>query len=134
MKRLLEDQVLHQLEKQRIVVNEASDKVDFVQQKVVTIEKHLPIMIQEILEYYFDKKVSNLLTTMVTKEEFKDSMAVKLDYQVFRDYEKMVASDRTQELKNFQYEEKLFNLDRALQNYVTKDDQVIEMANKVNIE
>ena len=101
MKRLMEDQVLHQLEKQRIVVNEASDKVDFVQSKVVTIEKHLPIMIQEILEYYFDKKVSNLLSTVVTKEEFKEKMSVKLDYQVFRDYEKMVASDRTQELKNF---------------------------------
>ena len=58
-------------------------------------------MIQEILEYYFDKKVSDLLSKLVTKDEFKDSLSVKLDFSVFRDYEKTIAADRTQELKNF---------------------------------
>ena len=52
-------------------------------------------MIQEILEYYFDKKVSDLLAQFVTKEEFKKSLSYKLDYSVFRDYEKLISSDRT---------------------------------------
>ena len=52
-------------------------------------------MIQEILEYYFDKKLSDLLSTLVTQEEFKANMQRKLDYTVFRDYEKMIDLDRT---------------------------------------
>ena len=52
-------------------------------------------MIQEILEYYFDKKVSDLLAQLVTKKEFKESLSVKLDNKTFREYEKMIASDRT---------------------------------------
>ena len=66
MKRLLEDQVLQQVEKQRLVVNETSDKVDFLQSKLLTIERHLPVMIQEISEYYFEKKVGDLLSKLVT--------------------------------------------------------------------
>lgn len=78
-----------------MMVNESTDKVDFLQSKLLTIEKHLPVMIQEILEYYFDKKISEHLSNMVTKDEFKDRLSVKLDNAVFRDYEKMIASDRT---------------------------------------
>ena len=58
-------------------------------------------MIQEILEYYFDKKLSDLLANLVTREEFKEGLSRKLDYCIFRDYEKMISTDRTQELKNF---------------------------------
>ena len=101
MKRLIEDQVLTTLDKQRIIVNENTDKTDAVQQKMFTIESHLPVMIQEILEYYFDKKLSDLLATLVTREEFKEGLGRKLDYCIFRDYEKMISTDRTQELKNF---------------------------------
>lgn len=67
----MEDTVLTSLEKQRLVVNETSDKVDYLQSKVITIEKHLPVMIQEILEFYFDKKVNDLLGRLVTKDDFK---------------------------------------------------------------
>ena len=45
MKRLVEDRVLLQMEKERVIVNETADKVDTVQQKVATIERHLPVMI-----------------------------------------------------------------------------------------
>ena len=103
MKALVDEKVLPQIEKQRLVVNENSDKVDYLQSKLLTIERHLPVMIQEILEFYFEKKVSDLISKVVTKDEFKEALSIKLDYQVFRDYEKMVQSDRTQELKNFKY-------------------------------
>ena len=92
---MLEDQVLTTMEKQRLIVNETSDKVDYLQQKVLTNENHLPMMVQEILELYFDKKVNNLLSKMVTKTEFSKALSVKLDNSIFRDYEKMIASDRT---------------------------------------
>ena len=88
-------------------------------------------MIQEILEYYFDKKVTDLLNKFVTKEDFKERLSIKLDYSTFRDYEKMLASDRTQELKNFQYDEKIYNLQKSLNLYVTKEDLNFEMSDKV---
>ena len=88
-------------------------------------------MIQEILEYYFDKKVTDLLNNFVTREDFKERLSVKLDYSTFRDYEKMVASDRTQELKNFSYDEKIFNLQKNMNLYVTKEDFNFEMSDKV---
>lgn len=114
--------MLQQVEKQRLMVNESSDKVDFLQSKLLTIEKHLPVMIQEILEYYFDKRLNEQITQMVTKDEFKERLSLKLDNQTFRDYEKMIASDRTQELKNFKYEEKLFKLEKQFLSYVTKEE------------
>jgi len=95
LKTLIDDKVILQMENQRLVVTENSDKLDFLQSKLMTIERHLPVMIQEILEFYFEKKVSNLVSKIVTKDEFKSALAVKLDYQVFRDYEKGVAADRT---------------------------------------
>ena len=91
----------------------------------------MPVMIQEILEYYFDKKVTDLLNNFVTREDFKERLSVKLDYSTFRDYEKMVASDRTQELKNFSYDEKIFNLQKNMNLYVTKEDFNFEMSDKV---
>lgn len=45
----------------------------------------------------------------------------------------MIASDRSQELKNFQYEEALFNLERTFSSYVTKDDLTVEMREKVSL-
>ena len=66
--------------------------------------------------------MSDLLSKFVTRDEFKTSLSIKLDNKTFREYEKMIASDRTQELKNFQYEEKLFNLERTFLKYVTKED------------
>ena len=124
--------MLTSLEKQRLVVNETSDKVDYLQSKVIPIEKPLPVMIQEILEFYFDKKVNDLLARLVTKDDFKQALSVKLDYKIFRDHEKMVSSDRTQENKNMQYEEKLFELERTFQQYPTKDDLAQEMREKAN--
>ena len=45
----------------------------------------------------------------------------------------MVASDRTQELKNFEYEEKIFNLERAMNDYVKIEDNIIELQDKVSL-
>ena len=51
-------------------------------------------MIQELLEYFYDKKMSDLKPTLVTMDQFKEKLSVKLDYSVFRDHQKMLALDR----------------------------------------
>ena len=93
----------------------------------------MPIMIQEILEYYYDKRMSNFLSSLVTKNEFKEKLSVKLDYSVFRDYARGLESDRTQEKLNFTYEEKIHNLEMALKLYMTKEEFKIDTNDIVRI-
>ena len=59
-----------------------------MQTKLLTVEKHLPTIVQEILEYYFDKKMSDLQATLVDQKTFKEAMLGKLDINIFRAYEK----------------------------------------------
>ena len=125
--------MLTQLEKQRLVVAETSDKVDYLHSKVQTTERHLPVMIQEILEFYFDKKVNDLLGRMVTKDDFKKALSVKLDSSIFRDHEKRQASDRTQELKNRHFDDKVHELERTFMLYPTKEELASEMREKVSV-
>ena len=72
-----------------------------------------------------------MLGKFVTKEDFKERLSVKLDYSTFRDYEKMVVADRTQEIKNFSYDEKIYNLQQNFSQYVTKEDLQFDLSDKV---
>ena len=72
-----------------------------------------------------------MLGKFVTKEDFKERLSVKLDYSTFRDYEKMVVADRTQEIKNFSYDEKIYNLQQSFSQYVTKEDLQFDLSDKV---
>ena len=101
----MDEQVLYQIEKQRLTLNEATNKVDFLQSKLLTIEKHLPMMIQEILEFYFDKKLTESLNDIVTKTEMNQALSRKLDQSIFAHFEKKLLNDRTQEEKNNKFEE-----------------------------
>ena len=69
----------------------------------------------------------------MTKDEYNKALVLKLDHRIFRDFEMAQASDRTQEKKNFEYDEQLFNIDRNFMSYVTKDDLAIEMREKVSL-
>jgi hypothetical protein len=89
----MDDQVIFQIEKQRLTLNEATNKVDFLQSKLMTIEKHLPMMIQEILEFYFDKKLTESLNNTVTKQDLHEALSCKLDTTVFDNFEKRFLSD-----------------------------------------
>lgn len=126
--------MLGQVEKQRLTTNETADKVDFLQTKLLTVEKHLPTIVQEILEYYFDKKMSDLQATLVDQKTFKEAMHGKLDINIFRAYEKQVAADRSREERNFVIDERLHNLERALPTFVTKEENAEDMREKASLQ
>ena len=88
---------------------------------------------QEILEYYFDKKMNDLVATLVDQKTFKEAMRGKLDINIFRAYEKQVAADRSREERNFVIDERLHNLERALPNFVTKEENEIDMKEKASL-
>ena len=94
-----------------MTVNETADKVDFLQTKILTIEKHMPTMIQEILEYYFDKKMSDFQADIVDMKTFKEVIKHKLDVNIFRAFEKHIATDRSQEEQNFIIDGRLHSLE-----------------------
>ena len=128
----MEDQVLGQMEKQRLTVNETADKVDFLQTKILTIEKHLPTMIQEILEYYFDKKMSDFQSQLVDQKTFKEALQCKLDANVFRAFEKAIATDRTREEQYFVIDERIHTLETAFPTLVNKDEFADKMEDKAS--
>ena len=105
-----------------------------MQTKLLTVEKHLPTIVQEILEYYFDKKMSDLQATLVDQKTFKEAMLGKLDINIFRAYEKRVAADRSREERNFVIDERLHSLERALPTFVTKEENAEDMKEKASLE
>ena len=110
------------------------EKTIHLETKLMTIERHLPIMIQEILEFYFEKRVSSTVGNMVTKEEMKEALSLKMNYDDFALFRKRLDQDRTQEYKNFEFEEKIHKLDRQLLQYVTKDSHEVSMREKASNE
>ena len=90
-------------------------------------------MIQEILEYYYDKKMSNFMTSLVTKKEFNEKLSVKLNSKEFRDYARDLDSDRTQEKKNFELDSKMYDLEKAMKLYMTKEEYNIDTKNIVRM-
>jgi siderophore synthetase component len=101
MQTLIDEDILTQLNKLMLASNQSADKVDFLQEKMKTIEKHLPMMIQEILEYYFDKKVIEHSENLVTKDVFKKALSTKLDNGIFQSFERRLAGDRSSDEKQF---------------------------------
>ena len=53
------------------------------------------------------------MSSLVTKDEFKEKLAVKLDYTVFNDYARGLEMDRTQEKKNFEFAADIWELQKA---------------------
>lgn len=51
------------------------------------IEKHLPSMIEEILDFYFENRISATQKDFVRKSELAEQLSHKLDAVVFKDYE-----------------------------------------------
>ena len=90
-------------------------------------------MIQEILEFYYDKKMSNFMTSLVTKKEFNEKLSVKLNSKEFRDYARDLESDRSQEMKNFELDSKMYDLEKAMKLYMTKEEYNIDTKNIVRM-
>ena len=43
-------------------------------------------MIQEILEYYFDRKIEEHCKDLINTKTFKEGLAVKLDCRIFSEH------------------------------------------------
>ena len=45
MKRIVYEDLVNQVEKQKLIVHENQDKIDYLQAKLLAIEKNMPVMI-----------------------------------------------------------------------------------------
>ena len=90
-------------------------------------------MIQEILEFYFDKKLTDTMNDIVSKKQLDDAMSRKLDRDIFAHFERSLLSDRTQQDLNHKYDEKLLQLERNFANYVTIAQNDMAMQDKANL-
>ena len=126
MKMLVNDEIPDELERQRLALNDVADRCDQTCQKLATIEKFLPGMIQEILEYYFDKKVADHQAKLVTLDHFNQKMGQKLEANIFYNYEKRQANQKIED-NTFKLEERIHKLERGLIDFVTKDEHQLDI-------
>lgn len=61
-------------------------------------------------------------------------MATKLDFNIFKAYEKKIECDRAREERNIEVDYRLHSLERALPKFVTKEDNELEMKEKASLE
>ena len=111
--------VLDPIESLSLLSNQTADKVEFLAAKVKNIEKHLPAMIQEILEYYFERKLEEMRMSLVDKKMFREALLTKTDQNLFQALEKRVMCDRTNTEKFHAIDTKLYSIDRSLMQCVT---------------
>ena len=50
------------------------------------MENNLPQMIREMIDFYCDQKLNPRFTDLVTKKEFREVTALKMDFAIFNDY------------------------------------------------
>lgn len=117
MKRSVDDEIPDELERQRQALNDVADRCDYTNQKLATIETHLPTMISEVLEYYFDRKVAEHQSKLVTLAHFNEKMGQKLEATIFYNYEKTMANQKIED-NTFKLEERIHKLERDLSDYV----------------
>lgn len=71
------------------ITDQCSKRIEFTEHKLTTIERHLPTMIQEIMDYYFEHRLEKQeQTDSVTKQYVKDALSRKLDRVYFDDHVK----------------------------------------------
>ena len=119
------------IEQTRLAVNEQIDKLDMHGQKLATIERHLPNMIQEILEYYFDKKVAEHQANLVTMEYFQEKVGGKLDASIFDSYVKRMENKKIED-NTFKLEERIHKIEVSLNDFVSQDDHRLDLEKKTD--
>lgn len=121
---LIEHEILPSIENLRVSVNQVAQQTEFTDSKLSTIEKHLPSLIEELLEMYFEKKIVSLQQTFVTQTKMKEDLAYKLDTIVFKDFERLyILADNTKET-GFIVNERLTRLERGMAKYPTRTEML----------
>ena len=56
--------------------------------KLDSMESNLPRMIREMIDYYSDQKLNPKFDKLLSKTEFENKIAVKMDHAIFNEYVK----------------------------------------------
>jgi len=54
MKSLIKEEIKPEVERQKNELKQANLRIDYYETKLTQLEAHLPMMMQEIFEYYFE--------------------------------------------------------------------------------
>ena len=61
------DVLMPDLEIFRIQCNQLTTRIEYTEQKLNTIEKHLPVIIEELLNYSLEAKIKERFALVVTR-------------------------------------------------------------------
>ena len=74
----------------------------------------MPKMVRELIDFYFEQRCQPILETYITKKDYKEGNAHKLDYDVFNNYVKTQIQKEAVNEQEFKIEERLHKLETGL--------------------
>ena len=85
---------------------EVADDFKTTKEKVLAMEDNLPKIVREMIAFYIDQRFEKRFDTFLTKDEFKAQISYKMDYEVFKDYQKREIEAKEVDDKEFKIDER----------------------------
>ena len=86
MKSLIKEEIKPEVERQKNELKQVNLRIDYYETKLTQLEAHLPMMMQEIFEYYFEQKQAETKNKFITRDDLQKSLSFKLDTIRFTDF------------------------------------------------
>lgn len=102
--------------------------------KLDSMESNLPRMIREMIDYYSDQKLNPKFDKLISKTEFDNKIAVKMDHAIFNEYVKKQLQNDAMNDKEFKTDERLFLIEQRLEATCNKEDLKQQLKSKASNE
>lgn len=89
-------------------------------------------MIEEMLDFYFENRISATQTNFVTRTELEEKLQHKLEREVYNDYVKRQIIENNRERFQLEAKDRLHALERAQMYFVTKEAHQSEIEQRVS--
>lgn len=97
---------------------EVADDFKTTKEKVLAMEDNLPKIVREMIAFYIDQRFEKRFDTFLTKDDFKAQISYKMDYEVFKDYQKREIEAKEVDDKEFKIDERFNQLEKSIKGLV----------------
>ena len=118
MRKTISKGIKPDIEDLSLKIREFTDDFGATKSRVYTMEDNLPKMIREMISFYVDQKFEKRFDLFVTKDVLKSQLATKMDYTVFKDFQRHEADAAMSDMTVFKNNERFISLEKQLKGFV----------------
>jgi hypothetical protein len=112
MRKTISKNIKPDIEDLGLKIREFTDDFGATKSRVYTMEDNLPKMIREMISFYVDQKFEKRFDLFVTKDVLKSELATKMDYTVFKDFQRREADAAMSDMTVFKNNERFVSLEK----------------------